>query len=377
MNESTPENLHLFAAGIDLDAAHKAHMRWLTSGGKQGKRLHLRNTDLEGLNMAGFTLAEASLRGIVIRDVDLSAVDLRGSDLAETVFENVNLKGAMLNSALFMGAQFINVNLEGADLTGADLQGIMARDISFTGARMNKCTMRDATLQHADFSHAQLRDTILRAVSCMGAKFDNADLANSECREGVFDYASFSHANVDNVIFKDASLRGVDIHNVNFTKAHDVVFDEQTQAFIKERARLDDLNQQLTLQVTRQENRTKILEGENTTLRARERTNRLREAKLEGLIYKLSRVAMAYGLISIVWLSISAFLVAFTYSRLSQLDLNRIIGILAGVGLVIILSFLSFYFAIKTRKILFSMAEKAEPDTNNNMSTTTTKQESQ
>ena len=93
--------------------------------------------DLTGTKLAGALnwkgAIKSNFRGAVLKDVDLSGVDLSGVDLTGTKFAGVlnlkdaklaNLRGAVLNGADLRGVDLSGVDLSGADLRNADLTGV-------------------------------------------------------------------------------------------------------------------------------------------------------------------------------------------------------------------------------------------------------------
>jgi uncharacterized protein YjbI with pentapeptide repeats len=86
-----------------------SHEKWVTTDGKEGTRLTLRNAPLQ----------EADLSGKNLQDADLEGAHLSVADLMKTNLRRANLRGA----DLWM-ADMKDTILEGADLQGANLTAV-------------------------------------------------------------------------------------------------------------------------------------------------------------------------------------------------------------------------------------------------------------
>jgi uncharacterized protein YjbI with pentapeptide repeats len=71
-----------------------AHQRWRQTGGKVGEQLVLRDADLTDLDLAGISLTKC-----VFERVDLSRVSLRGAHLTDSWLSDARLTGADLADA--------------------------------------------------------------------------------------------------------------------------------------------------------------------------------------------------------------------------------------------------------------------------------------
>lgn len=85
------------------------HEKWVSSEGKEGTRLSLRNAYLQEADLHGANLQEADLEG-----ARLSVADLM----------RANLMRANLRNADFWMADLKDANLQGADLQGANLTDV-------------------------------------------------------------------------------------------------------------------------------------------------------------------------------------------------------------------------------------------------------------
>lgn len=71
------------------------------------------------------------LRGIKLKDIDLSDVDLRWAILQESTLENVIFKNAVLIDVNFLNSTLINVDFEGAELCRANFHESTIKACSF------------------------------------------------------------------------------------------------------------------------------------------------------------------------------------------------------------------------------------------------------
>lgn len=90
----------------------------------------------------------------LIRDIDLSGVDLHETNLRAINFQGVNLlkadlRGANLQEADLRRARLIVANLQGANLKGANL-----RETDFRGANLREVNLLGAQALSANFSEA-------------------------------------------------------------------------------------------------------------------------------------------------------------------------------------------------------------------------------
>jgi uncharacterized protein YjbI with pentapeptide repeats len=137
---------------------------------------------------------ETQLSGIVLRELDLSGLDLSpraggesinlsystlvAADLSDANLEHANLRAADLSGAILVRADLQHVdlqhaNLVGADLRGADLRSAILRDTKLVGARL-----MEADLQSADLAYAQLLGADVRRANLIDANLQNAVLDN-------------------------------------------------------------------------------------------------------------------------------------------------------------------------------------------------------
>lgn len=226
------------APPAELNAIAADHAKWVNSSGKEGKRANLRGMDLSFINMAGWQLVEASLRGTNLTGANLSGADLRTADLAEAILDRADLTGTLLAGAILTQAQLHEAMAESADLTGADLSGAAAQGIHLARARLNGLVARDVHFEQADITHAFFRDANLRGAIFNQANLSSTDLTGSDCRGASFEQASFAGSVLKDTNFRDARLIDVNLQGADFSVALDVSPEIQGQLMHQERAKL-------------------------------------------------------------------------------------------------------------------------------------------
>ncbi len=161
------------------------------------------NLDLSSVNFRGSNLANTDLRarilyrtcfqgviGLERAQVDNQYLDLEQPKIQRLLthgssrdrdFKGLNLRGAYLQNADLRDFDFTDTNLTGADLKGADLrESVLVRTqlagVDFQGVDLRKNVLIDANLTEANFHGADLRGCILVRAQVARANFTNADL---------------------------------------------------------------------------------------------------------------------------------------------------------------------------------------------------------
>jgi uncharacterized protein YjbI with pentapeptide repeats len=113
------------------------------------RRCYLDSRDLNGVNLEGAMLRDATFQRARLGDANLAKVDayrakfvsarmqgvrLDGARLIEADLTRADLTGASLVEADLRNAKFINADLRQANLTGARLSGTDFRNAELTGA---------------------------------------------------------------------------------------------------------------------------------------------------------------------------------------------------------------------------------------------------
>lgn len=103
--------------------------------------------------------AVADLRGVLLKDMDLSGLDLRRVDFSGVTFQNVRLERADFSGCKFYNAWFEDSPLRGAVLRDADL---------------GSCMLRKADLRESDIRGANLYAAVLEKALLEGIRWDEA-----------------------------------------------------------------------------------------------------------------------------------------------------------------------------------------------------------
>ena len=146
-----------------------------------GRRIHLRESWLNGADLREARLAGADLQGAFLDRARLERARLEGSELS-----GAHLREAQLDRACLQGASLHSVHMRGASLESAELQGAGIRGGHLAGANF-----RGGWLQCADLGRAEMYGVDLRSASLAGAKLawaalqgailEDADLRGAGC----------------------------------------------------------------------------------------------------------------------------------------------------------------------------------------------------
>jgi uncharacterized protein YjbI with pentapeptide repeats len=181
------------------------HKRWKETGGEEGDRANLRDTDLHDANLRGANLSEANLSGANLSDTDLRGANLSKAFLWEAHLLEANLRQARLRGAYLSEAKLSGANLGGADLlmadlSGADLSGANLWSATFQGpARADE----EVASEKEERSTATGESEILRAWTTH-ADFRRADLTG----------ANWSGFDLEGTNLREASLKNADLSGV-------------------------------------------------------------------------------------------------------------------------------------------------------------------
>jgi uncharacterized protein YjbI with pentapeptide repeats len=151
---AAPEAKVTLEADERVSALIEGHQRWLHTGGKDGTKAELTDSDLHGVNLAGVNLSSANLSGANLTDVDLSGANLAGADfrrgdLSNAVVNEANLGVARLRHGTLRFTQLEGANLRGADLAGADLRGAVLARADVEGALLLGANLRETDLSRS------------------------------------------------------------------------------------------------------------------------------------------------------------------------------------------------------------------------------------
>lgn len=109
---------------------------------------------------------EYGYRNEILKDLDLSAGDYEGVDLAYSDFTASNLTGSSFKNALLSRAVLCNTNLEGvnfenADLTCCDLRGAILKNVNFNKANLKGAMVTGSDAQLLALDEVQRKNIII------------------------------------------------------------------------------------------------------------------------------------------------------------------------------------------------------------------------
>lgn len=128
--------------------------------------------NLQGANLQGANLQGAALYKAKLGWTDLVRANLQGAFIPKANFHWANLQGANLAGAFISEASFWRTNLTGANLTGANLQR----------ANLEGVILEEANLEGADLQGANLKDAVVtpeqlaQAASLQGATMPDGSI---------------------------------------------------------------------------------------------------------------------------------------------------------------------------------------------------------
>lgn len=159
-------------------------------------------------------LEDADLRGLKLRNVELSAVscDSNEVDGCEIHLDRANISGAVFNRVVLSGQ---SVSMEYVDMSGAEII-----DGNMSGAFLNNAILSNAKLIRTRIIGTKLDDAVLegtkfRDVDLTGASLNRAILQNVRCYSGV----NLSNAQLSEAKLSCADLRGADVQGAYFPDA--------------------------------------------------------------------------------------------------------------------------------------------------------------
>jgi hypothetical protein len=159
-----PVIVGLIASGIDvLDRPQERILRaWQViaaspdAQGNIGQREALTFLVKKGVNVQHLYLRKAYLVGI-----NLSRVDLRGTDFYRAKMHNANLNNADLRGSNLREAELGHANLNNANLNNANLSRVNLSNVDLRGSNLREAELGRANLSNANLSNADLRGSNL------------------------------------------------------------------------------------------------------------------------------------------------------------------------------------------------------------------------
>ena len=164
----------------------------------------------------------------ILRQCDLSGLDLSGSDWTNAEFMVCKFDGSTLQRAVFrhanlFGARFNNCDLSAADFEKADLRGAKFEMANLTGAHLGGADLREGMVIDADvtldgdtgsrFTNAILKGAKLPNARCKAVDFSGALLEGTDFSDADLRNASFHGAELIDPIMRGAQLAEADLRS--------------------------------------------------------------------------------------------------------------------------------------------------------------------
>lgn len=184
-------------------------------------------------------------------NLDLRGVELREADLTGEYLNSVNLSGANLSNATLKDVRLWGADLSNAILVEACLDGASLCDGVFTdsagifplsGANLSQADLSNATLwgsnlSNANLSEAKLNNTYLGGAYLIDANLSEANLTAADLGEANLSGADLSGANLSRTNLLGANLSRANLSNANLQEADyldyaylkDTVYNNATQ----------------------------------------------------------------------------------------------------------------------------------------------------
>jgi uncharacterized protein YjbI with pentapeptide repeats len=175
---------------------------------------------LRGIDLSALDLKNADFRGAIIIDCSLEGADLSGADLSASVLTNANLRGANLAETVCSDADMSKSDLSSANLTGAILTNACLENVIATNARLNQVSAQGARFVGADLTGASLQQAVL--TECDLSK---CTLTNASFRQSIMLRCTLTGALGNRVDFVAADLTearaagGCELPEANFQQA--------------------------------------------------------------------------------------------------------------------------------------------------------------
>ena len=99
----------------------------------------------------------ADFTDCILKDLDLSYVNLNQAGFTGAKLNNVDFRGSNLNGASFVGATLVKVDFSGANLRSAFLNSTTLSEVTFIRANLE-----GIYLERAHFKSVELMDTIIK-----------------------------------------------------------------------------------------------------------------------------------------------------------------------------------------------------------------------
>ncbi|EPT1030197.1 pentapeptide repeat-containing protein [Escherichia coli] len=161
----------------------------------------------------GYDFSHLSLKGIRIKDEDLSNSDFAGCRLQNAIFQGCNMYQTNFNFAIMEKIIFDNCILDDSNfaqikMTDGTLNACSAMHVEFFNATMIRAKIKNTFLDYSNFYMAYMDEVNLYKVIAPYVNLFRADLSFSK-----LDLINFEHANLSRVNLNKATLQNINLIN--------------------------------------------------------------------------------------------------------------------------------------------------------------------
>ncbi|MUV85165.1 hypothetical protein GJ631_00850 [Natronomonas sp. CBA1123] len=178
---------------------------------------------LDGITVSANVIDDTiSFERVIIRDGDLSGVDLQAANFSDSVIINTDFRGSDLTDSVLDDALFQDCNLSETNLTGASLWDtrFSNTDLSnsdLTTARLGNTRFQETTLTGSNLSHLDLANSYFEEVDLTAATLHNCDLSKLNSIHATLADADLTDANLSSVRLPNADLSGANLAGADLT----------------------------------------------------------------------------------------------------------------------------------------------------------------
>ncbi|WP_220209215.1 pentapeptide repeat-containing protein [Reticulibacter mediterranei] len=163
--------------------------------------------------------------------LQLSEIDLEGSNLSGINLRGADLSRANLNNTNLSEADLSNARLWKAHLEKANLSHIYLRDAYLYKAWLKQANFQSANCEGATFARAYLHQAVLHKADLSVTNFNGADLSEADLRSANLTSASFVSTNLTRANLTGCSIFGISawrVHLQDTVQSHLIIDDGKT-----------------------------------------------------------------------------------------------------------------------------------------------------
>ncbi|MBZ0119165.1 MAG: DUF2169 domain-containing protein [Sandaracinaceae bacterium] len=189
------------------------------------------NVILDGADLTGAALSGISLDDAVIRECTFDGADLARSRGHSALFYRCSMRGVSLRDADLSKASFIELDASGLVASGANLESATLYDVRAEEAKLDRARLSSfravgaTKLAKSDFSESILHKANFRGIDLSQTRFVRADLAGSDLSEARLTGSDMTEVVAHGALFirtdfTQVNLRSADLKDALLTKAN-------------------------------------------------------------------------------------------------------------------------------------------------------------